>query len=81
MTDIWVRARDQADVSAAGAQASIYGNASQGLGNAVNGYLNNSIYSQQTNALMQPGTVTIGRVGTGGNPSYETLSRGWSGGW
>jgi hypothetical protein len=69
-------ARDiaQTDVSAASGMASIYGN-------AANGYLNNSIYGQaKQNALQQPGTVTIGRAGSGGNPSYETLFGRWSGG-
>ncbi|SDE42360.1 hypothetical protein [Belnapia rosea] len=76
-------ARDiaQTDASAASGMGSIYGNAAQGLGNAANTYANNSIHGDaKRNALMQPGTVTISRAGSGGYPSYETLTSGWSGG-
>lgn len=49
------------DLSLGSAQTSIYGNAAQGIGNAVNNYANNSLYQNRTNALMGgytgPGTT------------------------
>ena len=41
----------QTDLSAGGAQASIYGNMARGIGNAANTYFNNSLYDARTQAL------------------------------
>ena len=48
----------QTDLSLGSAQTSIYGNAAQGIGNAVNNYANNSLYQSRTNALMPVYTDT-----------------------
>jgi hypothetical protein len=48
----------QTDLSQGSALSSIYGNAAQGIGNAVGGYLNNSAYQSRTNALMGSGGFT-----------------------
>jgi hypothetical protein len=45
------------DLSQGSALSSIYGNAAQGIGNAVGGYLNNSAYTSRTNALMNSGKL------------------------
>jgi len=45
----------QTDLSQGSALSSIYGNAAQGVGNAVNSYMNNSLYDSRTNALMNYG--------------------------
>lgn len=70
----------QTQTSAATAQNSIYGNAIQGVGNAANNYANNQLYSQQTNALMQPGmsygSFNVGAGGGGTGMTYEQLA-GW----
>lgn len=57
----------QTDVSAASTQANMYGQAAQGIGNAINNYGNNSMYAQKTNALYNaPGGGYFGT--TGGSP-------------
>ena len=65
------------DLSLGSAQTSIYGNAAQGIGNAVNSYLNNSLYTDRTNALMggyngNPGTLTSYPNPAGGQPYYSS---------
>jgi hypothetical protein len=69
----------QTQASAGSAQANAYGTTFQGVGNAVNCYLNNSLYGQaRRNALYGgPGTIAMIRDGAAGQPSYETLA-GWS---
>ena len=67
----------QTDLSLGSAQTSIYGNAAQGLGNAVNNYANNSLYADRTNALMggyngNPGTLTSYPNPAGGQPYYSS---------
>ena len=52
-------------------QATIYGNATSGLGNALNNYQNQSLYSARTNALMPGGGGTNNAV-TGGT-DYTSL--------
>ena len=42
----------QTDLSLGSAEASAYGNAAKGIGNAVNNYENNSLYTNRTNTLM-----------------------------
>lgn len=56
----------QTDLSLGSAQTSIYGNAAQGIGNAVNNYANTKLYTDRTNALM-------GGYG-GGGPAIDTTS-------
>lgn len=58
----------QTGVSAASTQGSLYGQAAQGIGNAVSNYGNNQLYEQRTNALM------------GGQPENTGWSWGSSGG-
>jgi hypothetical protein len=41
------------EVSRGGAEASIYGNMAQGVGNAATGYMGNSLYNARTQALTQ----------------------------
>jgi hypothetical protein len=41
------------EVSRGGAEASIYGNMAQGVGNAANSYIGNNLYNNRTNALAQ----------------------------
>ena len=53
----------QTNTSAGAAQADIYGNAAQGVGNSINQYQNNSLYQQRTNALNN-GSVGGGNGGT-----------------
>jgi len=45
----------QTDLSEGSAQASIYGNAAKGVGDAAGSYMNNSLYADRTNALMNYG--------------------------
>jgi hypothetical protein len=45
------------DLSEGSALSSIYGNAAKGIGDAVGGYLNNSLYADRTNALMNSGKL------------------------
>jgi len=42
----------QTDLSEGSAQASIYSNAANGIGNSANNYANNRLYENRTNALM-----------------------------
>jgi hypothetical protein len=42
----------QTDLSEGSAQASIYGNTANGIGNTANNYMNNRLYENRTNALM-----------------------------
>lgn len=58
----------QTSASASSAQSSLYGQAAQGIGNAINNYGNNQLYEQRTNALM------------GGQPENTGWSWGSSGG-
>ena len=82
----------QTAASAGTAQANIYGNAAQGLGNAANSYANNSMYQQaiqqqQPNALgPQAGNINSGNFsqGVGGYDgagpylnAAAPASRGW----
>ena len=53
----------QTDLSLGSAQTSIYGNAAQGVGNAVQNYANNSLYQSRTNALMGGGVDTTSTWG------------------
>ena len=59
----------QTDLSAGGAQASIYGNMAKGLGDAASSYYGNSLYNARTQALANLGrsTTPLGAVG-GGTP-------------
>jgi hypothetical protein len=41
------------EVSRGSAEASIYGNMAQGVGNAANSYIGNTLYNNRTNALAQ----------------------------
>jgi hypothetical protein len=50
------------EVSRGGAEASIYGNMAQGVGNAANSYIGNSLYNDRTNALLQQ-QQPLGAVG------------------
>ena len=56
----------QTDLSLGSAQTSIYGNAAQGIGNAVNNYANNRLYDQRL--------ATIYGGGGGGTPNIDTTS-------
>ena len=58
-------------------QAGIYGNAAQGVGNALNNYQNQSLYSARTNALMPSAGSTNNAVVSGtdySRPSSRLLS-------
>jgi hypothetical protein len=53
----------QTDLSEGSAQASIYSNAANGIGNTANNFANNSLYADRTNALMNygnPGATAAG---------------------
>jgi len=60
----------QTDLSLGSAETSIYGNAAQGLGNAVNNYANNRLYQDRTNALMG-GTNNFGISPAQANSIYQ----------
>jgi hypothetical protein len=64
----------QTQASAGSAQANAYGTAFQGVGNTVNGYMNNSMYGQARQNALYGGPST--RDDAVGQPSYETLA-GW----
>ncbi len=52
----------QTGVSAASTQSSLYGQAAQGIGNAIGNYGNNQLYEQRTNALMGSQQPTYGGI-------------------
>lgn len=56
----------QTDLSQGSALSSIYGNAAQGIGNAANSYMNNSLYA---------GGGTNRLFGYGSDPSWASLNR------
>jgi hypothetical protein len=60
----------QTDLSLGSAQTSIYGNAAQGIGNAVNNYANQSLYQSRTNALAPGGGIYTGPTNAV-NPQYD----------
>lgn len=61
----------QTAASAGAAQASIYGNTAQGIGNQLNNYANYSMYQDRTNALAGGGSRSFsGTTGVSGNQSY-----------
>jgi len=60
----------QADLTLGQQEASIYGNATAGVGNAANNYLNQSLYDQRTKALT-PQTTPTPTIGNAYSPSYS----------